>query len=169
MKVDRALQRKILEKLYEEHPYQITHQKLPSLHPDDPELVYANLVYLHGHGLVEVIKPNFNIPISSRDDELLFSSARITSQGIDFLENDGGLSAILKVVTVKLHEETLTALLQRRIQESDIPPADKSALTKQLESLGDEGAKHLLLKALDAGLAQAPNAMEWLTNLFKSS
>lgn len=169
MKVDRALQRKILEKLYEEHPYQITHQKLPSLHPDDPELVYANLVYLHGHGLAEVIKPNFNIPISSRDDELLFSSARITSQGIDFLENDGGLSAILKVVTVKLHEDTLTALLQARILESDLPKEEKSALTDKLETLGDEGAKHLLTKVLDYGLSNAPNAITWLSDLIKST
>lgn len=169
MKVDRTLQRVILEKLYEEHPYQIAHQKLPSIHPSDPEQVFANLVYLHGHGLVEVVKPNFPMPISSRDDELLFSSARITSQGIDFLENDGGLSAILKVVTVKLHEDTLTALLQQRIHESDLPSEEKSALSEKLENLGEEGAKHLLTKALDFGLTQAPNAIEWLSNLIKSS
>lgn len=90
-----------------------------------------------------------------------------THKGMDFMLDDGGLSRILDVVTVKLHEDTLTALLRDRILASDLPPEEKSLLSGKLEKLGDEGSKHLLTKALDYGLSNAPNAINWLSEFIK--
>ena len=42
--------------------------------------------------------------------------------------DDGGLSAILGVVTVKLHSDTIQALLNTKIDQADIPPEEKSKL-----------------------------------------
>ena len=49
----------------------------------------------------------------------------ITAKGLDFLEDDGGLSAILGAITVKLDPDDLRALIAARIEESDLPTRTK--------------------------------------------
>jgi hypothetical protein len=79
---------------------------------------------------------------------------------MDFLADDGGLSSILGVVTVKLHEDTLKQLIGQRITESDLPAPEKSKLLEQLKTLPGEAIKHLTLKLVDAGLANWPIAVQ---------
>ena len=79
---------------------------------------------------------------------------------MDFLADDGGLSAILGVVTVKLHEDTLKELIGQRIAESDLPASEKSRLVDQLKSLPGYTIKHLTLKLVDAGLESWPIAVQ---------
>lgn len=167
MKVDRTLQKLILDKLYEEHPYSLTDNNLASLHPENPELITSNLLYLSDHGLIQLVRSRHAPLVATRDDELLFLGARITSKGIDFLEDDGGLSAILGVVTVKLHDETIQALLAGKVEASNLPPEEKQTLLKQIRDLRGEAAKHLVTKLIDYGLTQGPNAMQWLSEAFK--
>lgn len=45
-------------------------------------------------------------------DGLAFSESTITAASLDFLEDDGGLSAILGIITVKLHADTIKGLDQ---------------------------------------------------------
>lgn len=78
---------------------------------------------------------------------------------MDFLADDGGLSAILGVVTVKLHDETIRDLIAARIQDSNLPPEEKTGLLTQLRELRGESIKHLTLKLLDAGLDNASKAL----------
>ena len=56
-----------------------------------------------------------------------------TGNGMDFLADDGGLSAVLDAVTVKLHENTLKKLIANRISESDLPASEKSQLLDQIK------------------------------------
>ncbi len=42
--------------------------------------------------------------------------ARITAKSIDLLEDDGGVSAILGVVTAKLHEDTIRNLVLAEVK-----------------------------------------------------
>ena len=81
----------------------------------------------------------------------------ITAQGLDFIEDDGGLSAILGVVTIKLHEDSLKALLTDAVNESREPDTVKARLIDQIRSLPADATKKVVLDAAKAGLAAAPS------------
>ena len=121
---------------------------------DENPAVTPNLHYLLEHGLVD----------ASRDEDislrkLQFQFARITASGMDFLADDGGLSAILGVLTVKLHDETIRHLIEARINSSDLPAEQKAGLLATLKDLPGEALKHLTEKLLDAGLDNWPVAL----------
>lgn len=98
----------------------------------------ANLRYLAEHGLVVC------------NDNNLSATVKITAKGIDFLTDDGGLSAILGVVTVRLHSDTIQALLNAKINEANIPPEEKSRLKGILSKMGDVALAKFTEKAIDA-------------------
>jgi len=62
----------------------------------------VNLIYLDEHGLVETKQIQFMNEAHPR-----VSVARITAKGLDFLQDDGGLGAILGVVIVRFEAETV--------------------------------------------------------------
>ncbi|CPF80068.1 hypothetical protein [Burkholderia pseudomallei] len=153
MILDRAYQRKLLEELAACYPDRTSWaERVKSTDAEAKTKYLANLAYLNEHGLV-----------SSMDDSGLqfdlSSTPRITARGMDFLADDGGLSAILGVVTVKLHEDTLKELIGNRIAESDLPASEKNRLLDQLKLLPAEGIKHLSLKLIDAGLSHWSSAL----------
>ena len=74
--------------------------------------IHANLIYLQEHQLIDGTLVNGNMEIWNPG---------ITAKGLDFLEDDGGLSAILGAITVKLDPDDLRALIAARIEESDLP------------------------------------------------
>lgn len=98
----------------------------------------ANLRYLAEHGLVVC------------NDKNLSATVKITAKGIDFLTDDGGLSAILGVVTVRLHSDTIQTLLDAKINEANIPPEEKSRLKGILSKMGDVALAKFTEKAIDA-------------------
>ena len=57
----------------------------------------------------------------------------ITAKGIDFMMQDGGLSAILNTKIVKLHPDTIRDLLQNRIQASSLE--NKEELIDKIKSI----------------------------------
>jgi hypothetical protein len=148
VKLDRALQKILLTKLAESYPEEVNGHDLGF----EPKIT-ANLFYLREHGLITGQVPN----VIGRP--MLFISATITANGMDFLADDGGLTAILGVVTVKLHDETIRDLIAARIQDSDLPPEQKTGLIDQLRELRGESIKHLTMKLLDAGLDNLPAAL----------
>lgn len=122
--------------------------------------VQANLFYLSEHGLFH-----------AKWDHMLNGSAvsgniRLSAKGMDFLQDDGGLGAILGVVTVKLHDDTIRALLIDKVEKSDAAPSTKAHLIAAIKSLPAEGLKSLAQKAMDAGIEHLPSAIqplqEWL-------
>jgi hypothetical protein len=158
--INRQRQREMLEALGSAYPEAIFGDGLDVLGPYNE--VSANLAYLAEHGLV---RTEVQTLLSGR--QLL--AASITAAGIDFLADDGGLTAVLGVVTVKFHEDAIKALLLHRIEEAPGDPTVKSALSSQITALPAEGLKHLTTKALDAGLQQMPNALQWLQTALSSS
>lgn len=84
MKLDRALQRLVLEQLRDSYPDSVD---LTSLACSSHEHYQANLHYLYEHRLLDGSR------LSDRGPG--FVMGRITATGLDFLEGDGGLSAIL--------------------------------------------------------------------------
>ena len=148
MKLDRNLQLEILNRFAPHYPHV---QPLGSW-PHDQATVEANLFYLIEHGLLEA-KTLFTT------DGIRFGNIKLTHNGMDFLAGDGGLTAILGVVTIKLHDETIRDLIAARIQASDLPPAEKTGLLDQLRELRGESIKHLTMKLLDVGMENLPAAL----------
>lgn len=160
--LDRQLQRTILTTLAECYPAEVDiDTEFPKWH-EDPSVTFANVHYLWEHQLVNLTIKTYY------DGERSIQALSIAHKGMDFLLDDGGLSAILNVVTVKLHPETLQALLASKVESSDLPAEQKQSLLSQIRELRGEAAKHLVTKIIDYGLDQGPSAIHWLTTAIKS-
>ncbi|WP_261543597.1 hypothetical protein [Burkholderia multivorans] len=155
MNLDRDYQRTLLTMLAESYPRSHDIRQLFSdMDGDAMQRYAANLVYLEEHGLAD------SAITYGLDGHMSSGLPRITAKGMDFLADDGGLSAILGVVTVKLHEDTLKDLIGQRIAESGLPTPEKSRLLDQLKSLPAEAIKHLTLRLVDTGLSNWPAALQ---------
>lgn len=118
-----------------------------------------NICYLAGHDLCKIYDEYY------QNGQKYIRGATITSKGIDFLEGDGGLSAILNVVTVRLDADTIRALLIARVDQSDLPAAEKSALTQHLAALSETALKAATTHLVGVGLSHLPQAIGWLQKL----
>lgn len=156
MLLNRQLQKTLLSAAAVEFPAPL----LPGFTIDlsDRDVV-RNLVYLEQHELVTLSKARLN------NGHFAIGSVEATAKGMDFLQKDGGLSAILGVVTVRLHDDTIKDLLSMKIQDSDLPPAEKQRWIDQLRELPAETTKHIVLKLVDLGLEKAPDALSTIGRL----
>lgn len=157
MSLDRDAQKAILSALRDAYPGSVDGQR--GLAGLSIELTAPNLAYLEEHGLVSVRWSN---PINAPARPF---ASKITAQGIDFLADDGGLAAILGVLTVKIHEDSIKALLIERIDASQAEPTVKSKLKQQVAALPAEALKTITTEGLKAGLARMPDAIQWLEKL----
>jgi hypothetical protein len=154
LKLDRTLQREILEFLSDHYAGLPQDVFLDREMTEEEDAKYtSNLIYLEAHGLIDSGLQQ------GIDGHWMSSGARITARGLDFLADDGGLTAILGTVTVKLHDETIRELIASRIEQSDLSAEEKTGLLNQLKDLRGESIKHLTMKLLDAGLENAPKAL----------
>lgn len=154
MRLDREWQNIILRSAAESYPEDLDLEALPSNIDLSDIKFYANLQYLEDHKLIE--PDSYGVSV---DNFYNVHIIRITAKGLDFLANDGGLSAILNVVTVKFEADTLKAILENRINQSDLAPADKQSMIDSLRELPAESIKHLTMKLLDEGLENLPSAI----------
>lgn len=159
MKLDRAQQLAILNLLADKYPDERHDIFIHGEPAEDEEKKIANMLYLEEHGLI-----NSGLTRGSQN-KFQTRGALITAAGIDFLADDGGLSAILGVVTIKLHDETIRNLVATRIQESNLPAEQKAGLLDQLRELRGESLKHLTMKLLDAGVESMPTLLQAIQNL----
>src|SRR5690606_6770709 len=109
-------------------------------------------------GLKQAVSGDFNINSAELS---------ITAKGLDFLADDGGLSAILGVVTIKIHDDQFRLLLTSSIQESNAPEEEKQKWLDQLREIPVDATKHLVHKLIDAGLAQWPSVLVAMQTLGK--
>ncbi len=110
--IRRHLQLSLLRHLAKLYPARVEASEMDSwpIALEDKPLVFADLVYLEEHKLIEAV-----LYRSGTGFERVIL-ARITAEGIDLLEDDGGLSAILGVVTAKLHEDTIRNLVLAEVK-----------------------------------------------------
>ena len=154
--LDRAVQRQILELLREHYPRSVTAAHDLNL---GAQQAAANLKYLEEHGLCKSgMKLGEGVSIQ-------FSQSTITAAGLDFLEDDGGLSAILGVVNVKLHADTIRDLIGAKIETSTMPAEEKSKLRKVLAGLSEASLRAMTTDLVKSGLDHLPNAAHWLRSL----
>ena len=156
-KLDRLLQLEILE-------------YLKAKYPEDNEDVYlsqfegrldllANLKYLYEHGLINADIPR---PI---DQPFIILVHGITAKGLDLLENDGGLSAILKTVIVKFEAEHIRSILEEKILTFPLDDQDRESALAIISKLPAEGLNHLMTKLIHVGLHNIPSLAQWLRSL----
>ncbi|WP_146176597.1 hypothetical protein [Chromobacterium sp. Panama] len=148
MKLNRLLQNAILNVLSNHYPNTIDmgtlKQRLPSSFSDCQHLVDGTVQYFVEHGLVE--HQNTKCTPSSQQQGCFYKA---TAKGLDFLADDGGLSAILGTVTVKLHADTIRDVLEAKIMESDIPSEDKKHFVNTLKALPGEALKTFTNKLIE--------------------
>lgn len=162
-KFDRELQNFILTKAIERYPYSAKFTDfedvmLSRFCRSDKEKAIANIAYLIEHRL---IKLDLNAAITSLSFSDILNSIVATKDGIDLMENDGGLSAILNVTTIKFHHDAIQEiadLIDRTIQD----PEDKKKFLFQLKQLPYETTKHVSLQLVSKGLNQIPDVVQWL-------
>ncbi|MFM9487891.1 hypothetical protein [Pseudomonas monachiensis] len=159
MKMIRALQKEMLEHLRDCYPG--SSEEVMQL--GDPKYCAGNLYYLRELGLVTLIDSEFV------DGSRAIHCATITAKGIDFIEDDGGVSAILGTVTVKLHEDTIRQLVEAKLKAADIPEEQKSSILKALREAPGETTKQLITKLVDLGMENAPKAIPLIQTLLQSA
>ncbi|OOW13393.1 MULTISPECIES: hypothetical protein [Acinetobacter] len=158
MHLDRQLQYEILRLSSEHYPDSIDDNDFP----DDMETssegtnrkLFANLKYLEEYGLIK--SGSFDTTL---EGDYFIQSITITNKGLDLLADDGGLGAILNVVTVRFETETLRAILATKINQSELTPENKKSMIDALEELPAESIKHLTTKLLDECVDNLPAAV----------
>ncbi|MDT3530257.1 hypothetical protein ROV86_19340 [Stenotrophomonas pavanii] len=125
----------------------------------DPNLLTANVSYLEEHELITAAHHG------AKWRGISVLSARLTHKGFDSIQDDGGLGAILGVVTVTLREDTLKAIIESKVVASGLPEPEKKRFLSQLRELPGEATKHLVLKLLDAGMDNWNHALPLLQGM----
>lgn len=121
----------------------------------------ANLWYLKEQCLIEG-------PLEmSLSQSYVFQGAKITAKGLDFLADDGGITAILGTVTVRIHADSIKELLLARVESSAAPAEKKSWLRKQIQVASGETMKKLVNSLFDQGLKHAPDTVRWIEQAFE--
>lgn len=158
MKLDRSLQLQILKTLRDAYPNVINNKAINDISNDHDSLM-ANMIYLEEHNFIDSKKPaNLN--------EIII--AKITATGLDFLEDDGGLSAILKTVYIKIDPEDLKQILSNKIIKSDITQDKKNTLLTQIKNLPSETLKIINQKLVNLGLDNAQDVYHLIENYLKN-
>lgn len=160
-KVNRATAEAILHKLCDAYPNKLKAKEL-GYEQTDPTL-HANATYL---AELELIKPTMHTGLDGKRSVI---DAKATAKGVGFLERDGGLSAELGVVTIRLEAETIRALLAAKVASSDLPAAEKEGLLATIKSLPSEALKAATAALVSAGLDHAPDTLQLIRNLLGHS
>lgn len=140
--LDRNYQKELLEDLRECYPAEVGGDLLRDRHNEmnsdgvadgfivqtETEAASQKLLftlnYLHEHGLIKTTHGNLSTFVPN---------ARITAKGIDFLANDGGLSAILNTVTVKFDLDNVRELVETGLLTANVPEEKQGALKKAIQ------------------------------------
>lgn len=155
MRLDRDLQRKVLEACASIYPKPADPTKVAVACEADEDGFNANVAYLAEHGLVDC-------EVRRVGGEVALTVCAITARGLDFLADDGGLTAILGTVTVKLHADTIREMLIARVDSSSESAEKKGLLRKQIAALPGTALQALTTHAAQEGLAHVPDLWHWI-------
>ncbi|WP_407250072.1 hypothetical protein [Klebsiella aerogenes] len=150
-KFDRNVQRELLKELYEASPHGINRERdsyYKSVFGSEDNLV-ANLIYLRDHGLIDCHLQQ----VMTGAYMVMLDNTKITNKGSDFIRDDGGLSAILNVQTIKFHREAVI-VLEDLIAISNMNDEQKEKAKSTLGELSTEALKTVVQAATTAGLSK---------------
>ncbi len=124
----------------------------------------VNLRYMEQHGLIVR-----RVEATNGLDDEGTTFIEMTQGGVDFVLKDGGLSALLNVKTVRLHQDTVRALLVRAVETSEDDGGVKEKLLEQLKSLPAQAIETTANTVLEAMLHRmGPLAIQLLRTVLVS-
>uniref|UniRef100_I2Q5D6 Uncharacterized protein n=1 Tax=Desulfovibrio sp. U5L TaxID=596152 RepID=I2Q5D6_9BACT len=157
---DRELQGEILRYLSAKYPGKAQTEEIPGNEKDNFDRC---MCYLKEHELID-----FGIIKAFRASDN-FINIKISAKGIDFLADDGGLGAILDVVTIRIHPDSIKDIIATKIDSSSISVERKSKLKEAIKDapsiMVTEALKRLTGMAFDHG----PAAFDYLQKTFLGS
>lgn len=127
-----------------------------------PEDVFHDLKYLSDHGLCRV-------EYLEQHNDMRWHWAepvRITAAGLDWLSEDGGLTAEKRTITIQFDEDQFKALLIAKVDEADASEEDKSKLKEAISKGSTVVLQAALTEVTKAGIAFLPHGFQWLQKLF---
>lgn len=152
-KFNRDLQREILSLAIDTYPAQIGHRhstipdKYVLIKSAETDFLLVNIYYLHEHKLIHFDEKGYR---HLKMPEFYFVKA--TATGIDFMQQDGGLSEILNVTTVKFDRKAVV-VLEDLIAMSNLSDADKQKAKLTLGELSTEALKTVVQTVTTTGLS----------------
>lgn len=156
---DLELRHQILVALRQGYPEGVDEPSLPGFNSEN---FRGTLAYLAEHGLI------VNAVHRIDHGRGTYIPPRITARGLDFLEDDGGLSAILNTVTVRFEADTLRALLSASLDQAQAGQEEKAKARGILANLSGEAMKALVHQLVGAAVAKVPEALPWILTAGKS-
>lgn len=162
MQIDRELQQKVLILLKERYPENVTDEdfeKMLSLAEFDQKHLIGNMRYLEESG---------HIKLGMTDETDIYSvnisAISITNDGIDFLEADGGLSAIKNTFIPHIHRLWLENLFAT-LEDSQNIADEKRYVVSQLQRLPGVAIEHLTKKLMDLGLSHTADGFQLIRSV----
>ncbi|MCS4273510.1 MULTISPECIES: hypothetical protein [Raoultella] len=149
-KYDRKLQYNFLMSLYRTSPQGMSQSDYNdfSVQFGEGKNIEANLLYLQDHELITTNIKELRLGLF----EVMPAHLRITSKGIDFVRDDGGLSAILNVQTIKFHRDAVV-VLEDLIAISNMNDEQKENAKSTLGEMSTEALKAVVQAVTTAGLS----------------
>jgi len=165
--LNRELQHQILSKLAEIYPdglYDL-HKEMEDGAAEEPSRpLLATVQYLDSHELVSSGYVLTELTGLERWDSM--GRTTITAKGLDFLADDGGLSAILGTVTVRIDAAQFTELLANKVEQlPNINHDERSTIASELRKLPAKSAEKVIEKLLDWAVDHAGDALPLLRSL----
>lgn len=155
--LDRELQKQLLQAMAERYPAECSPAQLGMNALDRKWAV--NAAYMAEHKLIKTQSRGALGVVPQ------IWSATITARGLDFLQDDGGLGAMLGVVTVRFDADTLKAFISDHIDSSPMPDKEKSRVKTWLQSAGTEALKETTRRLVGAAIEHAPEALRLLQSM----
>lgn len=149
IKLEREKQKELLQILFHAYPNHMQNNayvELKSMFDSDDTFV-ANLLYLEEH---ELIHSGIRHHLSGYS--INPGAIMITAKGIDFIQQDGGLSAILNVQTIKFHRDAVI-VLEDLIAMSNMTSEQKKKAKSTLGEMSTEALKTVVQAATTAGIS----------------
>lgn len=177
MALDRALQKIVLEDAAVKYPealFPITVAEcFWKLYPRAPEDLEDELDIMELHLRQQRLQPLMTTLSYLEERGLIITEVTscaatpyvtITADGLDFLEDDGGLSAILNTVTVKFDTNNLRSIIEAGILKSSLPDEQKSSLKSKVKELPGTALEKLTSKMLDEFLSDPTKAIKLIAS-----
>lgn len=153
--LDRDMQRELLTEMKDEYPH-LKHYQAGG--DESGRRLTVNLHYLWEHGLIEG-KPMF----SGTGDRSCRWPVKLTHRGLDFLADDGGLSAILGVVTIRMHDDTIRQLLEKGVaNDPKATSEEKTGAIEILRKMPEKAMSVVVEELAKKGIEHFPNLVPYL-------
>lgn len=162
--LNRDLQERLLKHLQGCYPHKGFSQQIATSLECDHGALCFNASYLLEHELLAG-----RVRYTSDGNAIAMTSQlAITAKGLDFLEDDGGLTAILGTQIVRIDANSIRDIILNQIDSADIPENEKSGIRKGLAGLTKTGLEEAVRQLVQKGLAHSPDAIPYLQTLFQN-